>query len=382
MPQSAPPPRTLVFLLTEDWFFASHFWARGLAAQAAGWRVILVARQTEATARIRASGIEVIPVDFSRRRLNPFAELWFTLKLARLYRQLKPTVVHHIALKPIAIGGLAARLAGVRAIVNAPTGLGFVFSSDKPLAKLLRPFVTLALRLTLSPKGAKVIFDNPDDLAALTAAGMVRPAAAVLIRGAGVNTDEFSPAPEPPGPVRVILIARMIRAKGIAVFCEAARILHGQAEFILAGAPDPGNLDSIPEAELRAWQAESIVTWLGPRTDIAALLRGAHIACQPSTYREGLPKSALEAMAAGKPLVATNVPGCREAVVDGQTGFLVPPGDASALAAGLKKLIASPELRARMGAAARARAVQEFSSPHICAQTLLVYAALVPGDPP
>ena len=107
MPQSAPPPRTLVFLLTEDWFFASHFWARGLAAQAAGWRVILVARQTEATARIRASGIEVIPVDFSRRRLNPFAELWFTLKLARLYRQLKPTVVHHIALKPIAIGGLS-----------------------------------------------------------------------------------------------------------------------------------------------------------------------------------------------------------------------------------------------------------------------------------
>ena len=205
----------------------------------------------------------------------------------------------------------------MRAIVNAPTGLGFVFSSDKPLAKLLRPFVTLALRLTLSPKGAKVIFENPDDLAALTAAGMVRPAAAVLIRGAGVNTDEFSPAPEPPGPVRVILIARMIRAKGIAVFCEAARILHGQAEFILAGAPDPGNLDS-----------------------------------------------------------------SREAVVDGQTGFLVPPGDASALAAGLKKLIASPELRARMGAAARARAVQEFSSPHICAQTLLVYAALVPGDPP
>jgi glycosyltransferase involved in cell wall biosynthesis len=377
----APARKTLVFLLTEDWFFASHFLARGLAAKSAGWRVVLVAHQSEATARIRAAGIEVIAVDFSRRRLNPLAELWFALKLARLYRQLKPTIAHHIALKPIVIGGLAARLAGVRAIVNAPTGLGFVFSSGKPLARLLRPIVTLGLRLTLSPKGAKVIFENPDDLAALTAARMLRPGAAVLIPGAGVNLDGFSPAPEPPGRIRVILIARMIRAKGIAVFREAARLLQGQADFILVGAPDPGNHDSIPEAELRAWADEGLLTWLGPRTDIAALLGSAHIACQPSTYREGLPKSALEAMASGKPLVASDIPGLREAVADGQTGFLVPPGDAPALAAALEKLIASPQLRARMGIAARARAEEKFSEPRICAQTLLVYEALISGDP-
>jgi glycosyltransferase involved in cell wall biosynthesis len=374
---AASPQKTLVFLLTEDWFFASHFWVRGLAAQEAGWRVVLVARASEATARIRASGIEVIPVDFIRRRLNPFAELAFTLKLAKLYCALKPDILHHIALKPIVLGGLAARLVGIKTIVNAPVGLGFVYSSDKLLAKILKPLVSLGLRFTLTPRGAKVIFENPDDMAALSAARMVRPEAATLIRGAGVNTEEFAPAPEPAGPVRVILIARMIREKGVADFVAAARLLQGKAEFILAGAPDPGNPNTITEAELNSWQAEGIVTWLGPRRDIAALLRGAHIAVQPSTYREGLPKSALEALASGKPLVATDIAGCREAVVDGQTGFLIPPRDPFALAEAINKLIEDPALRARFGAAARLRVERYFADPIICAQTLALYESLV-----
>lgn len=368
--------RTLVFLLTEDWFFASHFWVRGLAAKQAGWRVVLVARASEAAARIRESGIEVIPVDFNRRRLNPLAEAWFTWRLARLYRELKPDVVHHIALKPIVIGGAAARLAGVRNIVNAPVGLGFVFSSEKLLARVLKPLVSLGLRATLTPPGAQVVFENPDDLAALTSAGMVRKEAAHLVRGAGVDIQAFHPAPEPPGPVRVILIARMIREKGIADFVAAARILRGQAEFVLVGAPDAGNPNTITQAELRAWEAEGVVQWLGPRRDIAALLAGAHIAVQPSTYREGLPKSALEAMAAGKPLVATDIPGCREAVVDGETGFLVPPRDALALAEAIGKLIHDAALRARLGAAARLRAEQYFADSIICKQTLLVYETI------
>jgi glycosyltransferase involved in cell wall biosynthesis len=378
-PGTEPPQKTLVYLLTEDWFFASHFLARALAAQAAGWRVVLLAHESAATREIRERGIEVIPVALVRRRLNPFAELWFALKLARLYRRLKPDLAHHVALKPIILGGIAARLAGVRHIVNAPVGLGFVFASDKLLARTLKPLVSLALRLTLSPPGARVIFENPDDLAALRDAGMVRAEAARLIRGAGVDMAEFAPAPEPPGPVRVILVARMIRDKGVADFVAAARILHGQAQFILVGAPDPGNPNSIPEAELRAWAAQGLVRWLGPRRDIAALLRGAHIACQPSTYREGLPKSALEAMAAGKPLVTTDIPGCREAVVDDESGLLVPPRDPVSLAEALARLIHDPALRARLGAAARQRAEENFSDATICAQTLLVYEALTPN---
>jgi glycosyltransferase involved in cell wall biosynthesis len=376
------PPKTLVFLLTEDWFFASHFLKRGLAAKAAGWRVVLVARESDATAAIRAAGIEVVPVPFIRRRLNPFAELAFTFRLAALYRRLRPDLVHHIALKPIVIGGIAGRLAGVKATVNAPVGLGFVFSSDKLLAKVLRPVVSALLRLTLTPKHARVIFENPDDLEVLAAKGMVRREAAVLIRGAGVDIDEFHPVTEPAGKVRVILIARMIREKGIADFVEAATILKGQAEFVLVGAPDEGNPNTVTKAELKAWQAEGTIIWLGPRRDIAALLAGAHIACQPSTYREGLPKSALEAMAAAKPLVATDIPGCREAVVHGVTGLLVPPRDPAALAAALKTLIDDPGLRARFGEAARKRAVENFSDAIICEKTISVYDSLMPRSRP
>lgn len=370
---TASGPRTLVFLLTEDWFFASHFWVRALAAKNAGWRVILVARQSAATEKIRASGIEVIPVDFIRRRLNPFAELLFTFKLAALYRRLKPQLVHHIALKPIVLGGLAARLAGVKNIVNAPVGLGFVFSSDKFLARVLKPLVSLGLRITLGPPGAITIFENPDDQAALVGAGMVRAQATRLIRGAGVDIEKFQPNPEPAGPVIVVLIARMIREKGILDFVQAARILRGQAEFWLAGAPDPGNHNSVTEAELRGFEREGVVRWLGAQSDIPGILARAHIAVQPSIYREGLPKSALEAMAAGKPLVATDIPGCREAVQHGITGFLVPPADPSALARALAALISDPHLREKFGAAARLRAEREFADAVICAQTLLVY---------
>lgn len=370
--------RTLVFLLTEDWFFASHFWVRARAAKAAGWRVVLVARESEATLHIRESGIEVFPVDFIRRRLNPFAEAVFTLQLARLYRVLQPDLVHHIALKPIVLGGIAAHLAGVKAIVNAPVGLGFVFSSEKLLAKALRPIVALGLRLTLTPRHSMAVFENPDDMEALVRQGMARGEAVTLIRGAGVDIEKFHPTPEPPGPVRIVLIARMIREKGVPEFVEAARLLHGKAKFILAGAPDEGNHNALTAAELRGWEAEGLVEWLGPVRDIAGLLAGAHIACQPSSYREGLPKSALEAMAAGKPLVATDIPGCREAVVDGQTGFLVPPRDAPALAAALERLINDPTLRASMGAAGRKRVEENFSDAIICAKTLAVYESLVP----
>ena len=371
-------PRTLVFLLTEDWFFASHFWVRARAAKAAGWRVVLVARESEATLRIRESGIEVFPVDFIRRRLNPFAEAAFTLQLTRLYRALRPDLVHHIALKPIVLGGIAARLAGVRAIVNAPVGLGFVFSSDKLLAKILRPLVALGLRLTLTPRHSIAVFENPDDMEALVHQGMARAEAVTLIRGAGVDIEKFHPTPEPPGPIRIVLIARMIREKGVPEFVEAARLLHGRAEFILAGAPDEGNHNALTAAELRGWEAAGLVSWLGPVQDIAGLLASCHIACQPSSYREGLPKSALEAMAAGKPLVATDIPGCREAVVDGETGLLVPPRDAPALAAALERLINDPTLRVSMGAAGRMRVEENFSDAIICGKTLAVYESLVP----
>ncbi|HTQ71818.1 MAG TPA: glycosyltransferase family 4 protein [Acidocella sp.] len=369
-------PPTLVFLVMEDWFFASHFWARGLAAQKAGWRVVLISRQSQAAREIEASGIEFHAANLDRKRLNPFKELAFSFWLARLYRRIKPDVVHHIALKPIIFGGIAARLARVPAVLNAPIGLGFVFSSDKLLAKLLKPVVSAGLRVTMNPQRGVAVFENPDDLNAMVQGGMVGQARTRLIRGAGVDIERFAPTPEPEGPVRIALAARMIHEKGIPDFIAAARLLKGQAEFWLAGAPDLSNPNPVTEAELRGWETEGIIRWLGPVKDMAGLLKQVHIFTLPSTYREGLPKAVLEAMAAGRPVVATDIPGCREAVVDGQTGFLVPPHSPLALAEALRKLIADPALRARFGAAGRARVEQNFSDEIVCQKTMAVYEAL------
>lgn len=363
----------LVFLIAEDWFFASHFLVRGIAAKQAGWRVIVLARQNHAAAEIIAAGLDFIPVGFDRHRLNPFQELGFALRLAKIYRHLRPTVVHHIALKPIILGGIAARLAGCKAVINAPVGLGFVFSSVKPLARVLKPMVIMALRLTMSPARSVAIFENPDDLAQMVQARIVKPAQTRLIRGAGVDMQRFAPSPEPAGKVRVLLAARMIREKGVLDFIEAARLLQGQAEFLLAGAPDPSNHNSLTEAELKDWDAMGIIRWLGPVKDMASLFKTIHIFTLPSTYREGLPKVVLEAMAASRPVVATDIPGCREAVIDGQTGLLVPPRTPQALAEALGKLINAPDLRAQMGQAGRARVAENFSDEIICQKTLEIY---------
>ncbi|WP_298213864.1 glycosyltransferase family 4 protein [Acidocella sp.] len=378
MPDSRP---LLVFLIMEDWFFLSHFQARARAAQAAGWRVAVIARQSEAAADIRAAGFEFYAAALDRKRLNPFRELALSLWLARLYRRLRPDVVHHIALKPIILGGVAARLAGGPAVLNAPIGLGFVFSSRKLLARALRPFVSLGLRATMNPRRGLAVFENPDDLNAMVGAGMVRRERARLVRGAGVDLRQFQPAPEPEGTVRVLLAARLIREKGIGVYAAAARQLRGRAEFWLAGAPDASNPNPVTEAELRQWEGEGILHWLGPVRDMAGLLRQVHVFTLPSTYREGLPKVILEAMAAGRPVVATDIPGCREAVAAEETGYLVPPGDASALAAALARLIIDPALRRRLGMAGRARVERYFSDENVCAETLRLYEALRAGTP-
>ncbi|MGC9271052.1 glycosyltransferase family 4 protein [Acidiphilium sp.] len=365
------PPRHLVFLIGEDWFFASHFLARARAARAAGWRVSVITRTGAATPALRDEGFDIHPVDFQRARLNPIAEAALTRSIAALYRRLRPDLVHHIALKPILLGSLAARLAGVPAIVNAPVGQGFVFTSNTTKARLLRPFVQAAMRMSLGARGAIAIFENEDDRGAAIRAGAVHAANAVLIRGAGVDLARFRPQPPPPGPVRIVLGARMLRDKGVMQFIDAAGRLRGQgAEFILAGVPDPGNPASLTEADLRTAPA---VTWIGYCRDMASLFATAHIACLPSYYGEGLPKFLLEAMASGLPCVATDITGCRDAVIPGETGILVPPRNAQALADALATLIADPATRARLGAAGRARAERLYAEPVICAETLAVY---------
>ncbi|ODU99663.1 MAG: glycosyl transferase family 1 [Thiobacillus sp. SCN 63-57] len=362
----------LLYLVTEDWYFVSHRLPLAVAAQAAGFDVAVATREGRQADVIRSAGIRLIPFSQSRRSGNPLREV---TALWRLYRREQPDLVHHVALKPVMFGTLAVWLARVPAQVNAVAGLGWLFTTSSGIVRLVRPVLRWMLARLLNRPYCLTIVQNPEDRSLLERSGV--PAASLrLIRGAGVNVQVFHPVRPPPEPVCIVLVSRMLWDKGVGEFVEAARRLTGagvNARFVLVGNPDPANPASVPESSLRSWHGQNGVEWWGRREDMPAILQAAHIACLPSAYGEGLPKSLLEAAACGLPIVTTDAPGCREVVRDGVNGLLVPVRDVTALAAALGKLIGDPLLRRRMGEQSRLRAESEFAQEAIIAQTLAVY---------
>lgn len=371
--------RRLLFFVTVDWFFCSHFLSRAVAAREAGYDVAVVTRVERHGDVITKAGLRLLPLPLSRSSLNPLSALSALLQMVRIYKVERPDLVHHVALKPILLGGLAARVAGVRGVVNAVVGGGYAFTSQTLLARLLRPMVALALRVVLNTPGSKVVFENADDSSSFCGAGLVRPADAVLIRGAGVDPASFNVRQNFDVPPVVMLVARLLLDKGVGEFVAAACLLRERgvsARFVLVGDPDPENRACIDASTLDAWRAEDVVELWGFRSDMPQVLSEATIACLPS-YREGLPKSLLEAMAAGLPCVTTDVPGCREAVSDGHNGLLVPAQNVYALADALERLIKNPDLARRMGQRGRERLEQEFSSKHVNDATLALYLEML-----
>ena len=366
----------LMYLISEDWFFYSHFFERALAARDAGYDVVVMTRERAHGQKIRAAGIRVLPVNFSRRSINPFSEFLSLVRIFLAYRRERPDVLHHVAAKAVFYGSLAALFfrRGL-AIVNAPVGMGYVFSSSERLARVLRPGLRLGYRLLLNPRRSRVIFENSDDAAYFIKNDVARAADTVIIRGAGVDVRKFRPASSPAGPPVVALVGRMLRDKGVREFVEAAHQLHDAgvaARFILIGHPDAENPASIPLEQLRSWHGQKGVEWWGWVEDMTWTWRQVHIACLPS-YREGLPKALLEAAACGLPIVSTDAVGCREVVRHDDNGLLVPVGDAPALANALRTLILDADLRTQMGKRSRARAEHEFSSERVISETLQVY---------
>lgn len=368
----------LLFLVTEDWYFCSHRLPLARAARAAGYEVVVATRVGRHADAITAEGFKLIPIDLRRRSQNPLRELAAILEITGVYRRERPDLVHHVALKPVLYGSIAARLARVPAVVNALAGLGFVFASASLKARLLRPWVVGALRLLIDAEGSRLIVQNPDDRRMLVEGRVVASGRVRLIRGSGVDLRRFLPTAEPAGTPLVMLPGRLLRDKGVGEFVAAARLLKAQgvaARFVLVGDGDAENPAAIPDEEIEAWRDDGTVEWWGRCEDMPAVLARSHIVCLPS-YREGLPKVLLEAAACARPLVATDVPGCREIVIDGRTGLLVPPRDAPALAAAIGRLLAGPALRAEMGRRGRELVAAEFSEERVAAQTLAVYREL------
>lgn len=373
-------PRTkLLFVVTEDWYFWSHRLPMARAAMDAGFEVAVAARVTAHRERIEALGIRVLPLRLDRRSANPLAESRAVTELFRLYRRERPDIVHHVAMKPVLYGSLAARMAGVGAVVNAMAGMGFVFTAESLNARLLKPTITAAFGFLLNRPGSRLLVQNEDDATLFRDAGIVAADRISIIPGSGVDTDAFTPRPEPPPPVTALCVARLLRDKGIGELVEAARLLHRDGVPIrirIAGDPDPANPASIPAATLERWRNEGIVDFLGRRTDIADLYAGSHIAVLPS-YREGMPKSLLEGAASGLPLVTTDVPGCRALVRHEENGLLVPARDARALADALKRLALDADLRRRLGSQARRDAETIYSEAAIGRAVVALYDELV-----
>ncbi len=370
----------ILFFVTVDWFFYSHFLQRALAAKDEGYDVAVVAKFDNHKERIEAAGIRAIPIELERRSINPFSAASLALKLSRIYRIEKPDIVHHVAIKPILIGGLASILSRSRPkIVNAIVGMGYIFTGNSLKSRLIRPFIQLGFRLLLNPKASKVVFENEDDRADFVRVGAVRQEDALLIRGAGVEPEEFWLAPDRSMTPVTIFVARLLWDKGIGDLIDAIRILKRRGvpgRFVIVGNVDPGNPACIDGTTLTEWKNEGLAEFLGHRTDVPALLSQSDIACLPS-YREGLPKSLLEAMASGLPCVTTDTPGCREVVRDGDNGFLVPVHSPVGLANSLEHLLSDPSLRSRMGARGKQRVREEFSTDIVVEETLGIYTKLL-----
>ncbi|HEX4336104.1 MAG TPA: glycosyltransferase family 4 protein [Polyangiaceae bacterium] len=377
--------RRLLFVVNADWFFLSHRLPLARAAQAAGFEVGVCAGDTGSGPKIEAAGMRFFPLRIERGGTRPREELRTVADLGRVYLTFRPDIVHHVTIKPVLYGSMAARALGVRGIVNAVSGLGYVFiprTEDRLPHRLLRRTLWAAYRVALDGKKTRVIFQNDDDRATFVGRKLVDRSRAALVRGSGVDLTRYFPTPLPEGPFTFLVPARLLWDKGVGEFVEAAtrlKVRHPTVRFVLLGRVDPGNPAAIDRSRIDEWVASGAVEWWGELEHDAmpATLARAHVVVLPS-YREGLPLAMVEAAACGRPGITTDVPGCRDVVVDGETGFLVPERDAGALEAAMERaLTMSRTALVAMGEAGARLARERFSLDAVIAQTLALYRDLL-----
>lgn len=371
----------VILFANTDWYLYNFRRTLALSLLRAGYDVLMISPDGPYGCKLRALGLRWESLPMQRRSLNLLRELRLLMHFFRLLRREQPALVHGFTIKCAVYGSLAAKMAGIPARINAVAGMGYVFTSRQLKARMLRPVVRGLLRLALGGEQARLILQNSDDVKLFRQAALVDPSRIRLIRGSGVNCASFAVASarQPrDGSTRVLLASRLLWDKGVGEYVAALRQLREQGYTVhamLAGTPDPGNPAAVPEQIVQGWVDEGLVTWLGHVDDMIALLGSVDIVVLPS-YREGLPKSLVEAAACGLPLVTTDVPGCREVVSDGIDGLLVPVRDSEAIAQAIRRLLDDPALARRLGEAARIKAQTYFDERIVIERTLAVYAEL------
>lgn len=372
--------KRLLFVVNVDWFFLSHRLPVALAAMREGYQVHVATGITDHLAELQSYGLTVHPLRVRRGRAGIFAEWDAFFEIVQLFRAVKPDLVHLVTIKPVLYGGIAARLAGTRAVVAAISGLGFVFVDGGVRARLRRFVVGELYRLALGKAALKVIFQNANDRNCLVQLAHLPSSKYVIIRGSGVDMSRYVPTPLPAGIPVIVMACRLIADKGVWEFIDAARLLRQRAvacRLCLVGSIDPDNPASLSNADLARIRAEGIVELWGQRSDMVHVMEQAYIVALPSYYGEGLPKVLIEAAACGRAVVTTDMPGCRDAVLPGESGILVPAHDAVALANAFQLLIEDPMRCAEMGRAGRALAQREFDLSWVVSRHLDIYQELL-----
>jgi len=375
-PFDSAKPR-LLYVVTEDWAFLSHRLPMARAAREAGFEVHVATRVSNGAAAIEAERFVLHPIPFARGSLSPVATLLTIAALRRVHRNIKPVLTHHVALQACVLGMLAS-FGQSCACLNAFIGLGYSFTSESGKARVVRKLVGSLLRFFINRNHCIALVQNPDDMAALLSLGIAKKQIA-LIAGSGVDIDRFTPMPEPGGAPTLGFVGRLLDDKGIRTLVAAHQLLRTRvpkAQLLIAGTPDPANPASVTEGEARSWNELPGITWLGQVNDIADFWTRIHVAVLPSR-REGLPLSLLEAAACGRAMIASDVPGCREVVVQEQTGLLFPVDDVPALADAMERLAVDPQLRARCAMAARTRVVERFAGEIIGRQIIELYRIMI-----
>lgn len=369
----------LLFVVNDPSFFLSHRLPVARAAQEAGLEVAVAAPE-EGLEHIERAGFTTHPIELTRRSLDPWQEAKTRRSLERLYNQERPDLVHHVTIKPVVHGGHAARKAGVPAVVNAVTGLGWVFLGKGPKAAIARAVAARGYRHAFQHDNHRTIFQNGDDRSLFIKKRLTSQENSLVVLGSGIDPEEW-PLLERPDqhPPLVVFPGRLLWDKGVGQFVQAAKKLQQdgvEARFALVGPSDPGNRSAVPEHTLKEWQDEATIELWGHRSDMHDVYHQAAIVCLPSR-REGVPRALLEAAASGRPIVTTDAPGCREVVEQDRNGFRVPIDDAAALATRLKTLIEDPQLRQRMGLEGRKKVHEGFTESQVVEATLGVYRTVL-----
>ena len=365
----------IAFVVNVDWFFISHRLPLALHAIERGDEVYLLTFDTGRKSELQQKGIHFIDIPFERSGSNPIHELKCIKALSQAYKKIKPDVIHHITLKASLLGCFAAKLAKHKCVVNAISGFGYMFTEDRKGLK--QTIVKKLIHLSYKSDTFSFILQNPDDVEAVKSMYLVPENKIYLIKGSGVDLKEYYYSePEEHPKIVCLFPARILKDKGVIEFIQAAMLLEdeykGKVKFILAGDCDEENPAVLHETELKQMLIPGYVEWIGYQKQMIPVYSESDIVVLPS-YREGLPKSLIEACAIGRPIVTTDAIGCRECVIDGDNGYLVPIKDSKSIATSLKKLIDSKDLRLRMGKRSRELAVRDFSIDSVIEKTFAIY---------